>query len=62
MTEIYHHKFSLFKLERPYQNSTNYAEILFTSCFEYINTFKTLKEAKSVQKELKYKSIILPSY
>lgn len=66
MTEITHHKFSLFRLEKPYRKNIEvigqFSDMLITPCFEYINTFDSLEQAKSVEKQLKYKSIILPSY
>lgn len=63
MTEIYHHKFSLFKLEEEVHNNGTFVyNFVMKSCFKYINTFDTLEKAKVAQKELKEKSIILPSY
>ena len=59
MKEIQHHKYSLFLLERGYGNIR---DNLSEKCFEYLNTFDTLKEAQKEQKEYGRKTIILPSY
>ena len=58
MKEIQHNKFSLFRLEKVVQKHIPLVE----KCFEYIDTYNTLEEAQSAQKEFKNKSIILPSY
>lgn len=57
--EITHHKFSLFRTERPYGLGVSN---LFMACFEFIATYNTLEEAKSAQKEIEGQTIILPSY
>lgn len=64
-TEIVHHQFSLFQTEETYyefnyvgDSSCGYSK----SCFFLIDTFENLDKAKVTQKELKQKSIILPSY
>lgn len=66
MKEIYRCKFSLFRLEKQYHRGLSYVgmedSIMTERCFEYIEAYDTLEEAKIAQKELKQKSIILPSY
>lgn len=57
MIEITHHKFSLFRTEKYFSPS-----IIKQGCFEFINTFDSLEEAKSAQKEYEENTIILPSY
>lgn len=52
-------KYSLFLLEKYYNG---WGSDLMQECFEYIDTYDTLEEAQSEQKELKQKTIILPSY
>lgn len=54
METITHHKFSLFIIHPTWK--------ITRGCFEFINTFNTLEEAKSAQKEYEEKTIILPSY
>lgn len=61
MEQITHHKFSLFITERT-ENETHPAWKMTKGCFEFINTFNTLEEAKSAQKGYKEETIILPSY
>lgn len=61
--EIHHHKYSLFFIEERYE--TSYSQIgdyLSKKCFEYIDTFDTLKEAQEEQKEYDLKTIILTSW
>lgn len=61
--EIHHHKYSLFFIEERYE--TDYSQIgssFFKKCFEYIDTFDTLKEALSEQREYDLKTIILASW
>lgn len=63
MKEITHHKYSIFFLEEFIDRE--YAQIgtyLSKPCFEYIDTYDTLEEAQSTQKEFKNKSIIIPTY
>lgn len=59
-------KFSLFQIEKPYYGLSSYVgdfkTVCIISCFEYINTYDTLEEAKIAQKEYKQKTLILPSY
>lgn len=59
MKEITHCKYSLFLLERNYGG---WGSDLMIECFEHIETFDTLEEAKSAQKEYKQKTLILPSF
>lgn len=59
--EIIHHKFSLFITEKT-ENPTHPAFKITKGCFEFINTFDTLEEAKSAKKEYEEETIILPSY
>lgn len=63
--EITHHKFSLFQTEEIYydfsyvgDSSSEFAK----ECFNLIETYNSLEEAKTAQQELKYKTIIIPSY
>lgn len=50
METITHHKFSLFRTQKTKHNSQ--PTFRFTSsCFDYLNTFDTLEEAKFAQKE-----------
>jgi hypothetical protein len=62
MIEIYHHKFSLFKLENFIYLGNDETVRFSERVFEYIDTFESLEKAKLAQKELKESSIILPSY
>lgn len=66
MKEIHHCKFSLFLLEKKYHKGLGYigmaGSVITEKCFEFIETFDDLEDAKIVQKEYKQKSIILPSY
>lgn len=63
-------KFSIFQVERVLHGYTwnlgrddeEISESLSERCFIYLDTYNTLDEAKIAQKELKQKSIILPSY
>lgn len=58
MTEITHHKFSLFKTERIFYPQPLYVGEINHSvvqpCFTYIETFKTLNEAKLAQEKPTY--------
>lgn len=60
MPEITHHKFSLFRTEKPFESKSHFR--IKQGCFEFVNTFDTLEEAKLAQKEYKEETIILPSY
>lgn len=59
-------KYSLFLLERIIFIETgvvgNFGDSLSQKCCIHIDTFDTLKEAKSAQKEYKEETIILISY
>lgn len=59
-------KYSLFRLEKLFHEPSMYigefTPIFTQSCFEYIETFDTLGEAKIAQKGIKQKTIIIPSY
>lgn len=59
MIEITHNKFSLFRTDKYRYITEN---VVTNSCFEFIETFDSLEEAKSAQKEYKESTIILPSY
>lgn len=61
MEQITHHKFSLFRTERIEGEQQSTFRVT-RSCFEFIETFNSLEEAKSAQKEYKENTIILPSY
>jgi len=61
MEQITHHKFSLFRVEKS-ENDQHPTFRIITSCFEFIETFNSLEEAKSAQKEYEESTIILPSY
>ena len=66
MEEIHHCKFSLFRTEKSYFPVPSFvgefSSSLIEKCFEHIETFDNLEDAKIAQKEIKRKSIILPSY
>lgn len=51
-------KFSLFALERKF----NHPHYLYEDCFEFLETYNTLEEAKIEQEKIKFKTIILASY
>ena len=51
-------KFSLFLLERTFRGH----EDLSDSCFIYLDTYDTLEEAESAQKETNLKTIIIGTY
>ena len=59
-------KYNLFRLEKIFHEPSMYigefTPVFTQSCFEYILTFETLKFAQSAQKEIKQKTIIIPSY
>lgn len=61
MIEITHHKFSLFRTE-IIEKDVHSNWRISRGCFEFIETFDSLEEAKSAQKEYKESTIILPSY
>jgi len=52
-------KYSLFLLEKYYGR---WGDVLYQSCFEYVETFDTLEEAQSAQEEYELKTIILSSW
>lgn len=54
------HKFSLFTTETIIAKQGD--SLLTKREMDYIETFNTLEEAKSAQKEYEEKTIILPSY
>jgi hypothetical protein len=58
--------YSLFLLERNfYPQSTIIGEFraeVTEKCFEYLDTYNTLEEAKIAQKKIEQKSLILQSY
>ncbi len=63
MEEIYHNKFSLFKLEETVWNdSLVWMSETIQPCFKYVETFDSLKDAKIAKEKIKEKSIILSSY
>lgn len=61
MQQIIHHKFSLFRTEKV-EGESHPTFMVVRGCFEFIETFDSLEEAKSAQKEYKESTIILPSY
>jgi hypothetical protein len=52
-------KYSLFLLEKHYGE---WGSNLTQGCFEYVETYNTLEEAKSAQKEYELKTIILANF
>ena len=66
MEKIHHCSFSLFRLEKNYFPVSSFVGEFNSSiverCFEFIETFDNLEDAKIAQKEYKQKSIILTSY
>ena len=58
METITHHKFSLFRTQKTINSTLQIA----SNCFDYLNTFDTLEEAKFAQKQHEEETIILPSY
>jgi len=58
MKEIQHNKFSLFRLEKYYTLSDD----IIINCFEYIDTFESLKEAQEVQNKEELKTLIVSSW
>lgn len=59
MKEIYHHKYSLFLLEKYIGG---WGSEFTQKCFEYLETFDSLEEAEDNQKHMELKTIILTSY
>jgi hypothetical protein len=57
MKEIEHHEFSLFLLEKGLGQND-----LVQKCFEYVNTFTSLEEAREYQKNINFKTLIIPTY
>lgn len=56
-------EYSLFLLEESYETEfTPIGSYLTKSCFEYVDTFDTLEQAKLEQKKYKLKTIIIPTY
>lgn len=56
-------KYSLFLLETKVNNGGTFVYNYITqSCCMFLDTFDTLEEAKSAQKEYKQKTIILMSF
>ena len=59
-------KYSLFLLEKEVFIMANYiggkTSKITEKCMEYVETYNTLEEAKTAQKETIQKTIILPSY
>lgn len=53
-------KYSLFLLEKAVMH--NSMAILLEECCIHLDTYDTLEEAKSAQKETKQKTIILQSF
>lgn len=58
--------YSLFRIEKQYHKGLSYVgmagSIITERCFEYIETYDTLEEAKIAQKENKQKTLILQSF
>jgi hypothetical protein len=54
-------KYSLFRLERTYHAPEGCVSIV-EKCFEYIETYNTLKEALKARETETFKTLILPTY